>query len=89
MAALLAFRASKPFQSAASIAWFMLPSKSPESYCMMTGVWCGKDFTKFCRRSSAGSLPISRAAVSIIRSTRYEASGRPAPRYASTGTVLV
>ena len=31
----------------------------------------------------------SRAARSTIRSTRYAASGRPAPRYGPVGTLLV
>ena len=41
------------------------------------------------RRSSAGSSAIARAAVSISRSIAKHASGRPAPRYAATGAVLV
>ena len=44
---------------------------------------------KFLRRNSAGSIPISRAAVSTSRSMAYAASGRPAPLRASTATVCV
>ncbi len=44
---------------------------------------------KLRRRSSAGSRPIARAAVSISRSMKKQASGRPAPRYAATGAVVV
>ena len=46
----------------------------------MTGVWCGNDLMKFCRRNSAGLRPVSRAATSTSRSTTNVASGRPAPR---------
>ena len=35
---------------------------------------------KFLRRTSAGSMPISAANMSIARSTSAVASGRPAPR---------
>ena len=41
------------------------------------------------RRTSAGSMPISAANRSIARSITAVASGRPAPRYAPTGVVLV
>lgn len=44
---------------------------------------------RFLRRSSAGSIASSAARWSNARSTRYVASGRPAPRYADTGVVLV
>ena len=44
---------------------------------------------KLRRRSSIGSMPISRAALSMVRSSWKVASGRPAPRLASNGTVLV
>ena len=44
---------------------------------------------KLRRRSSAGSSSSARAAVSISRSMAKHASGRPAPRYAATGAVLV
>ena len=45
--------------------------------------------TKLLRRTSAGSSPTSAANRSIARSTVAVASGRPAPRKASVGTVLV
>ena len=41
------------------------------------------------RRTSTGSIPSSAANRSIARSTAAIASGRPAPRYAATGVVLV
>jgi hypothetical protein len=44
---------------------------------------------KLRRRISAGSSPRPRAASSISRSMTYVASGRPAPRYAATGVVVV
>ncbi len=44
---------------------------------------------KFRRRNSAGSSPAAAAPRSISRSTRKVASGRPAPRTASTGAVWV
>ena len=44
---------------------------------------------KFLRRISTGSMSSSSAAMSSVRSTRWIASGRPAPRYAATGVVLV
>ena len=44
---------------------------------------------KFSRRTSTGSLPSLRASASTARSIAYVASGRPAPRYASVGTVFV
>ena len=44
---------------------------------------------KLRRRTSAGSMPSSSATRSIARSMTYVASGRPAPRYASTNVVLV
>jgi hypothetical protein len=45
--------------------------------------------TRFRRRTSAGSMPISRAKRSIPRSMAAVASGRPAPRYAAVGHVFV
>src|SRR4051812_6316381 len=59
------------------------------SYCSATGVWYGKVRMKLRRRMSSWGRFISLAAVATRRSTTYVASGRPAPRYASTGTVLV
>ena len=61
------------------------------SYCSATGVWYGNASggMKLRRRISAGSSPVSSAARSTTRSSRYVASGRPAPRYASTGAVWV
>ena len=44
---------------------------------------------KLRRRSSMRSMPVWRAASSTRRSSTKQASGRPAPRYASVGTVLV
>ena len=44
---------------------------------------------KFLRRISTGSMPSSSAAMSRMRSIRWIASGRPAPRYAATGVVFV
>ena len=44
---------------------------------------------KFFWRTAAGSIPISWASLSIMRSTRCVASGRPAPRYGSVGMRLV
>ncbi len=44
---------------------------------------------KLPRRSSAGSMSSSTAAMSMTRSRRQVASGRPAPRNAPTGVVLV
>src|SRR4051794_11386499 len=41
------------------------------------------------RRTSTGSMPISAANRSIARSIAAAASGRPAPRYAPVGVVLV
>src|SRR5437667_8087517 len=40
------------------------------------------DGMKFLRRTSAGSIPISSASRSMMRSISNAASGRPAPRYA-------
>ena len=44
---------------------------------------------RFLRRSSIGSMPSSSAAWSTARSSSAVASGRPAPRYAPVGVVLV
>ena len=44
---------------------------------------------KLRRRISSGASPSSSAATSIIRSMQAAASGRPAPRKAPTGAVLV
>jgi hypothetical protein len=41
------------------------------------------------RRTSAASMPISAAKMSMARSMAAVASGRPAPRYATVGVVLV
>jgi len=41
------------------------------------------------RRSFTGSMPVTRAASSIARSSMKFASGRPAPRYGAVGVVLV
>ena len=41
------------------------------------------------RRSSTGSMPSSTDAMSIMRSRNSAASGRPAPRKAPIGVVLV
>ena len=43
----------------------------------------------FFSRMSAGSMPSVLPSLSIIRSIMNVASGRPAPRYASTGVVFV
>ena len=45
--------------------------------------------TRFRRRTSTGSSPVSSANRSMARSIAATASGRPAPRYAATGVVLV
>ena len=45
--------------------------------------------SRFFRRTSAGRRPISAANRSMARSMAAVASGRPAPRYAPTGVVLV
>ena len=45
--------------------------------------------SRFFRRTSAGSTPAASANRSIARSIAAAASGRPAPRYAPTGVVLV
>jgi len=54
-------------------------------------VVCGKRSAaiRFRRRSSAGSMASSVASMSIARSIMAAASGRPAPRYAPNGVVLV
>ena len=44
---------------------------------------------KFLRRTSAGSMPISAAKRSIVRSIACAASGRPAPRIVVIGVVFV
>ena len=44
---------------------------------------------RLTRRTSAGSMPISAAKRSMARSMAAVASGRPAPRYATVGVVLV
>ena len=44
---------------------------------------------KFLRRTSIGSIPISAANRSIMRSSDCDASGRPAPRNVVTGVVFV
>ena len=64
---------------------------SPESISLPVGVVNGNDSggMKLRRRSSLGSIPISAANTSIIRSIASVASGRPAPRYAPMGAVLV
>ena len=69
-AAASALRAGKPATSAELCAIFKMVGKSPASYSISTGVACGKLWMKLRRRNSAGSIPISRAAVSIIRSTK-------------------
>jgi hypothetical protein len=63
----------------------------PLSYWNATGVWYGNSEagTRFFRRNSATSMPMALAVRSHIRSRRYVASSRPAPRYASTGVVFV
>ena len=44
---------------------------------------------KLRRRISSGAIPSSSAATSMSRSMQAAASGRPAPRNAPTGAVLV
>jgi len=44
---------------------------------------------KFLRRSSIGSISSSAASWSITTSIKWVASGRPAPRIASVGNLLV
>ena len=44
---------------------------------------------KFLRRISIGDIPSSAAACSTIISSRWVASGRPAPRVASVGNLFV
>ena len=45
--------------------------------------------SRFVRRTSVGSRPISAANRSMARSTAAVASGPPGPRYAPTGVVVV
>ena len=49
---------------------------SPESYCQPVGLVYGNcsGRSRFRIRSSAGSIPSSRASMSVSRSTRYTAS---------------
>jgi hypothetical protein len=49
----------------------------------------GNSWGKFRRRISVRLMPSSSARMSIIRSMAWVASGRPAPRSASVGTVFV
>ena len=49
----------------------------------------GNSVGKLTRRISVRDIPSSFAAMSIIRSIANVASGRPAPRRASVGTVWV
>ncbi|CAB4999324.1 unannotated protein [freshwater metagenome] len=44
---------------------------------------------RLMRRTSAASIPISAANMSMARSIAAVASGRPAPRYATVGVVFV
>ena len=64
---------------------------SPQSMLAPVGVVRGKSVgaSRLRRRSSAGSIPSLPAARSMIRSSVTVASGRPAPRKAATGVVLV
>ena len=66
-------------------------SYSPQSMLAPVGVVSGKSpgASRLRRRNSAGSMPNSAAAMSMIRSRHTVASGRPAPRKAATGVVLV
>ena len=61
------------------------------SYTVPVGVVYGNASaaTRFLRRTSAGSMPISTANRSTARSMAAVASGRPAPRYATTLAVVV
>ena len=58
---------------------------------MSSAVVCGKSSAgmKFRRRTSSGSMSSSRATWFIISSIQWVASGRPAPRIASVGNLLV
>ena len=49
----------------------------------------GHSVGKLRLRTSVRLMPSSLARMSIIRSMAYVASGRPAPRSASVGTVFV
>jgi hypothetical protein len=49
----------------------------------------GNSTGKLRLRTSVRLMPSSRARMSIIRSIAWVASGRPAPRRASVGTVFV
>ena len=49
----------------------------------------GNSAGKLRRRTSVRVIPTSFASMSIIRSIACVASGRPAPRRASVGTVFV
>ena len=84
-------RSGNPAQSAVASARSRQPPGSPLSYSSITGVWYGyaSGGIMLRRRISARSMPISVAATSTRRSSRKVASGRPAPRYASTGIVFV
>jgi hypothetical protein len=75
-------RDSKLSQSDFSSACSNSPAGSPLSYRDPTGVLYGNASfgMKLIRRSSVRSMPVSRAASSTRRSTRYETFGRPAPR---------
>jgi hypothetical protein len=63
--------------------------KSPESIVRPEASCAGNSVMKFFRRSSIESISSSAASASIVRSSTYVASGRPAPRYASVGVVCV
>ena len=84
-------RTGKPSQSARATARSIVSSKAPLAMGMpawfVYGKSCGR--MKLRRRSSRLSMPSSLAAASMSRSVMYAASGRPAPRYAETGMVLV
>jgi hypothetical protein len=56
----------------------------------MPVVYFSRNFgMRLMRRTSAGSMPISAAKRSTIRSIATAASGRPAPRYAVMDALFV
>ena len=65
-------RPAKPSQSASTSAASMTASNSPVSYSRPSGVRYGiaPGAIRFRRRNSVASIPVSRAASSISRSSR-------------------
>ena len=75
-------RFGKDDHSATAMARFITSLNSPESSrSLVADVYGIADGgTKLTRRIASGAIPSSRAATSTIRSSKYAASGRPAPR---------